>query len=64
MLYCIKGHSAIDIGSMVPRVPALAQSESKAKFFERLGLSDQNDVDKRLYLMMKVSLLSVPVVCM
>lgn len=49
---------------MVPRVPALAQSESKAKFFERLGLSDQNDVDKRLYLMMKVSLLSVPVVCM
>lgn len=33
---------------------ALAQSESKARFFERLGLDERNESHRRLYAMMKV----------
>ena len=39
---------------MVPPRPALAQSESKARFFERLGLDEGNDFHRRVYAMMKV----------
>lgn len=39
---------------MAPRVPTLAQSESKSKFFERLDLSKDDPADKQLYAMMKV----------
>ncbi|KAK5174255.1 uncharacterized protein LTR77_001335 [Saxophila tyrrhenica] len=35
-----------------PRAP-LAQSESKARFFERLGLDERNEQHRRLYAMMK-----------
>ncbi|KAK3724739.1 hypothetical protein LTR37_000787 [Vermiconidia calcicola] len=35
-----------------PRAP-LAQSESKARFFERLGMDEQNEHHRRLYAMMK-----------
>ncbi|KAL1588871.1 hypothetical protein WHR41_02602 [Cladosporium halotolerans] len=38
---------------MAPQVRALAQSESKAKFMERLGLDERNLDDKHLYHMMK-----------
>lgn len=40
---------------MVPPRPALAQSESKARFFERLGLDEHNEYHRRVYAMMKVS---------
>jgi hypothetical protein len=40
---------------MAPQVRALAQSESKAKFMERLNLDDHNQDHKRIYHMMKVS---------
>jgi len=39
---------------MAPPRAALAQSESKARFFERLGLDEQNEQHRRLYAMMKV----------
>jgi hypothetical protein len=39
---------------MAPRAPALAQSESKARFFERLGLDENNELHRRVYAMMKV----------
>ncbi|KAK1078958.1 hypothetical protein LTR33_006791 [Friedmanniomyces endolithicus] len=38
---------------MAPARPALAQSESKARFFERLGLDDNNELHRRIYAMMK-----------
>ncbi|CAK3879812.1 Hypothetical predicted protein [Lecanosticta acicola] len=38
---------------MVPPRPALAQSESKARFFERLGLDEHNEYHRRVYAMMK-----------
>ncbi len=41
--------------TMAPARPALAQSESKARFFERLGLDDNNELHRRIYAMMKVS---------
>ena len=37
-----------------PRRPVLAQSESKARFFERLGLSDECESHRRVYALMKV----------
>ena len=40
-----------------PRAP-LAQSESKARFFERLGMDEQTEGHQRLYAMMKVTLLA------
>lgn len=40
---------------MAPIMPVLAQSESKTRFFERLGLNEQNEYHRRLYAMMKVS---------
>jgi hypothetical protein len=40
---------------MAPQVRALAQSESKAKFMERLNLDDRNQDHKHIYHMMKVS---------
>lgn len=42
---------------MAPPKAALAQSESKARFFERLGLDEENENHRRLYAMMKVRLL-------
>lgn len=39
---------------MAPPRPALAQSESKARFFERLGLDERNEFHRRVYAMMKV----------
>lgn len=39
---------------MAPARPALAQSESKARFFERLSLDEHQEGHKRLYMMMKV----------
>ena len=39
---------------MAPVRPALAQSESKARFFERLGLDEDNELHRRIYAMMKV----------
>lgn len=42
------------IATMAPaRVPALAQSESKTRFFERLGLHEDSKEDKELYATMK-----------
>jgi len=41
---------------MAPEVRALAQSESKSKFMERLGLNERNPDHKHLYHMMKVSI--------
>jgi len=41
---------------MAPEVRALAQSESKSKFMERLGLNERDPNDKHLYHMMKVSI--------
>ncbi|KAK4553090.1 hypothetical protein LTR86_009817 [Recurvomyces mirabilis] len=38
---------------MAPARPALAQSESKARFFERLGLDEDNELHRRIYAMMK-----------
>ncbi|KAK5113823.1 hypothetical protein LTR62_003207 [Meristemomyces frigidus] len=38
---------------MAPARPALAQSESKARFFERLGLNEDNEFHRRIYAMMK-----------
>lgn len=40
---------------MPPIRPALAQSESKLRFFERLGMDEKNEMHRRLYAMMKVS---------
>lgn len=40
---------------MAPPRQALAQSESKARFFERLGLDERNELHRRVYSMMKVS---------
>jgi hypothetical protein len=39
---------------MAPQLPPLARSDSKAKFFQRLGLSSQESSDNRLYELMKV----------
>jgi len=39
---------------MAPEVRALAQSESKSKFMERLGLNEREPNHKHLYHMMKV----------
>jgi hypothetical protein len=39
---------------MPPVRAALAQSESKARFFERLGMDETNETHRRLYAMMKV----------
>lgn len=39
---------------MPPLRAPLAQSESKARFFERLGLNEQDENHRRLYAMMKV----------
>ena len=44
-------------GMAPPRAP-LAQSESKARFFERLGMDEQSEGHQRLYAMMKVTLLA------
>lgn len=41
---------------MAPVVKALAQSESKSRFMERLGLNEQNPDHKQLYHMMKVGI--------
>ncbi|KAI7341521.1 hypothetical protein KC315_g35 [Hortaea werneckii] len=40
--------------SMAPPCAALAQSESKARFFERLGLRDDDQNHRSIYTMMKV----------
>jgi hypothetical protein len=40
---------------MAPQYAPLAQSESKARFFERLGLDQRNESHRRLYAMIKVS---------
>ncbi|EGP86818.1 unnamed protein product [Zymoseptoria tritici ST99CH_1A5] len=39
---------------MAPLVPSLAQSESKQKFFARLGLNPSDPVHKRVYALMKM----------
>jgi len=39
---------------MAPLVLSLAQSESKARFFERLGLDQTDRTHKRVYSLMKV----------
>lgn len=39
---------------MAPEIKALAQSESKTKFMERLGLNESNLDHKYLYHIMKV----------
>ncbi|KAM3413720.1 hypothetical protein BST61_g10409 [Cercospora zeina] len=39
---------------MAPQVPALAQSESKARFFARLGLDPTNGTHRRVYNLMKM----------
>lgn len=39
---------------MAPLVLSLAQSESKARFFERLGLDQTDRTHKRVYALMKV----------
>lgn len=39
---------------MKPQIPALAQSESKAKFLARLGLIPETEQNRRIYGMMKV----------
>lgn len=39
---------------MAPTIPSLAQSESKAKFFDRLSMRTDNMKDKRVYSAMKV----------
>lgn len=44
---------------MAPIRPALAQSESKARFFERLGMSERDERHRRLYAMMKVGISEV-----
>lgn len=44
---------------MAPRIAALAQSESKSKFFQRLGMRQNSLDDRRLYSAMKVSGLGV-----
>ncbi|OQO11230.1 hypothetical protein B0A48_05486 [Cryoendolithus antarcticus] len=38
---------------MAPLIPALAQSESKLRFFERLGMDERNLAHARLYIAMK-----------
>ncbi|KAI5273942.1 hypothetical protein E4T47_02919 [Aureobasidium subglaciale] len=38
---------------MAPQLQPLARSDSKTKFFQRLGLSLQNNSDNRLYELMK-----------
>ncbi|TKA34041.1 hypothetical protein B0A50_00021 [Salinomyces thailandicus] len=38
---------------MAPPRAALAQSESKARFFERLGLREDDELHRRIYAMMK-----------
>lgn len=40
--------------TMAPIVPALAQSESKGRFFTRLGLDPSNPTHKRVYALMKL----------
>lgn len=40
--------------AMAPLVLSLAQSESKARFFDRLGLDPTDRVHKRVYALMKV----------
>ena len=40
---------------MAPPRAALAQSESKARFFERLGMDERSEAHRRLYAMMKVA---------
>lgn len=40
--------------TMAPLVLSLAQSESKQRFFERLGLDPHDRVHKRVYALMKV----------
>lgn len=39
---------------MAPQLQPLARSDSKTKFFQRLGLSSQENSDNRLYELMKV----------
>lgn len=39
---------------MAPHIPALAQSESKTRFFQRLGMRTDDVRDKRIYTSMKV----------
>ncbi|KAF2173743.1 hypothetical protein M409DRAFT_62016 [Zasmidium cellare ATCC 36951] len=39
---------------MAPMVPPLAQSDSKARFFARLGLDSSNPTHKRVYSLMKL----------
>ncbi|KXT09186.1 hypothetical protein AC579_7260 [Pseudocercospora musae] len=39
---------------MAPQLPALAQSESKARFFARLGLDLTNGTHRRVYNLMKM----------
>ncbi|KAK4498083.1 hypothetical protein PRZ48_010739 [Zasmidium cellare] len=39
---------------MAPIVPPLAQSDSKARFFARLGLDPANPIHKRVYSLMKL----------
>ncbi|KAI4726874.1 hypothetical protein E4T49_05317 [Aureobasidium sp. EXF-10728] len=41
---------------MAPQLRPLARSDSKAKLFQRLGLSLQNSADNRLYELMKAIL--------
>jgi hypothetical protein len=41
---------------MAPVVKALAQSESKSRFMERLGLNEHNPDHKHIYHMMKVGI--------
>lgn len=41
---------------MAPPRQTLAQSESKARFFERLGLDEDNEQHRRIYAMMKVGI--------
>jgi hypothetical protein len=41
---------------MAPPLQALARSDSKTKFFQRLGLSSQKSSDNQLYDLMKVGL--------
>lgn len=40
--------------TMAPQLQPLARSESKTKFFHRLGLSSEKSCDNHLYELMKV----------
>lgn len=44
---------------MAPTAGFLAKSESKKRFFERLGLDERNKLHRQLYSSMKASSISI-----